>query len=165
MQGWTVVLDGYNPPQLANLTIDGVLEINTTLPVTLRAGYIRVRGQLLAGTRTAPLTADAVFITLRGSPSTPYVAANGPEGSKVLFVDGGLLSMVGTGPYWRAHKVTSTVVPAAAGSRTPLLLDPPLSRAVPGDKVRRRRVMSRSTECTPNTHADQIPAGAGVQHV
>lgn len=131
-----MVLDSYSPPQLGNLSIDGTLEINTTLPLTLRAGYIRVRGQLLAGTPTAPLTADGIFITLAGGASAPLVPANGPEGTKVLFVDGGTLSMVGTGPHYRAHKVTASVVPAPAGTRTRLLLDPPLTRAVPGDRVR-----------------------------
>ncbi len=90
---------------------------------------------LVAGTPLAPLTSPAVFITLRGDTLTPYVPANGPEGTKVVFVDGGQVSMVGVGPYTRAHKVVSTVGPALVGSRTALQLYPTLTRAVPGDRV------------------------------
>ena len=113
--GVHIILDE-NPPALANITINGILEFaRMNLAVTAR--WIMVMGKLEIGTVSQPFAQKAT-INLTGTDMTESVMGMGTRGIMVM---GGILEMHGTTP---ARLWTKLNNHAIQGSSNLSLVDP-----------------------------------------
>lgn len=109
-----IILD-INPPDLANLTINGTLEF-ANQNINLQSGWIMVMGLLKIGSPIAPFTGKAT-ITLTGSNMSENTMGMGTRGIMVM---GGTLELHGNPPTKTWTKINAH---AAQGSSNLSLLE------------------------------------------
>lgn len=115
--GKHIVLD-IDPPALAGIVVEGMLEAPPSRDLQLTAGYIVVRGTLRIGAEGAPFTRKAT-ITLNGS-SSESIEGMGTRG---ILVAGGTLDLHGVAPTVAWTQINAHV----AANATSLTLKTPVS--------------------------------------